>query len=533
MKSISYRRPHFLTLGAFVLFCGSLLHAQPAPLKPNGVEVLTNYFDMLQSDNIESAGYMWTDSDQERATRFGITYTDIPLKVDATSPIIRNLDIMKNHLQRPVKSMETFEKGAWSRMSYGTVVMGKMIEHDYWAVRNGSNFWLCYPQDYYARNWDVVQSKYLRIHVHPDVKKYLNDVALADADSHIEQLARTLSLGNDALKQLADKKIEYFYCDSDSTVMAITGHLTKGTTDLASNDIISAFFPHYHEIVHLLVNIKLHRLPLYTLPLMREGIAVHLGGRWGKAPSALDDLGSFLFRQDFISLDSILTMEDFNRNAQADIAYPVAGLFAGYLLKKEGWDDYQKLYLDLSGPFDSLYIMGKETVKNHLLAATNQSDWDQLIADFGKYLDEQTKNNQVIKPGALEKGDELVANDHVLVREDGDWISFEFMGGDGKPAGNFLFGHDKRLDSVRSMSFDEQYEDSVVFAGYRFGVRYDTNEAGLYDYVSNQLVAKYIWGITPSDLYYDQSNRRIAISLKKDLMGYLLPSNKDHDLLPN
>jgi hypothetical protein len=488
---------------------------------------------MLESGNIESAGFMWTEADQERATRFGISYSDIPLKIDATSPIVRNLEIMKSHLHRPVKTMESFDEGAFVKMTYGTIVLGKLVEHDYWANRTGDYYWLCYPQDYYARNWDVVESKYLRIHVHPDVKKYLSDVALENADSQIEKLAKRLELKGDDIKHLEKAKIEYYYCNNDSTVMQITGHLTKGTTDLASNDLISAFFPHYHEIVHLLVNIKMKSLPLYTLPLMREGIAVYLGGRWGKAPSALDALGAFLYKENFVSLDSILTMEDFKRNAQADIAYPVAGLFAGYLLNKKGWDNYQKLYLELSGPFDTLYAMGKETVKQHLVTAIGEDNWDRLLADFSAYLAEQSEKRSVIKPGALSEGDKVLSNDRVLVRENGDWISFEFMGGEAQPAGNLLFGHDNRLDGASSLSFDEQYQDTLAFAGYRYGVRYDTNEAGLYDYVSNQLVAKYIWGITPSDSYYDQAEKRIAISLKKDLMGDHLPSADDHELLPN
>jgi hypothetical protein len=356
---------------------------------------------------------------------------------------------------------------------------------------------------------------------------------MEDADRGIERLARSLKLDDDAINHMADVKIEYFYCDSDSTVQKITGHLTKGTTDLASNDIISAFFPHYHELVHLLVNMKIRELPLYVLPLIREGIAVHYGGRWGKAPSALDDLGGFLVKEKFIEIDSILTMADFERNAQADIAYPVAGLFAGYLLEKIGWDDYQRLYLDLSGEFDSLYIMGKETVKQHLLTATAIDSWENLIADFIDYISTMGEEERVIKPGAIADGDELFTNDRVTIRENGDWLSFEFNGGESQPAGNLLFGHDTRLENVRSLAFDEQYQDSVVFGGYRFGIRYDTNEAGLYDYVSNQLVAKYIWGITPSEDYYDQSTQQIAISLRKDLMGETVPSKDDHKLLPN
>ena len=533
MNLYRYRSAYAAAICLTLSLCACSLKAQVAPLERNGIETLTDYFDMLRSGNIESAGYMWTESALERSSRFGITYTDIPLKIDATSPIIRHLDMMKGHLQRPVKNLDRLANGAFSRMTFATVVMGKLIEHDYWAARDGEYYWLCYPQDFFSRDWEIVESKYLRIHVHPDMRQYLNEVTLEDADRGVEHLAKVLGLDTKFIGRMSEVKIEYFYCNHDSTVKEITGHLTKGTTDLASNDIISAFFPHYHELVHLLVNMKMHEMPLYTLPLMREGIAVHHGGRWGKAPSALDDLGGFLVKEKFIEIDSILTLADFERNAQADIAYPVAGLFAGYLMGKLGWDGYQRLYLELSGEFDSLYAMGKETIKTHFLAAVGIDTWDNLIADFIDYIITRGEEDRVIKPGALAKGDKVLSNDRVIIKENGDWMSFEFKGGESQPAGNLLFGHDKRLVDAHSFSFDEQYPDSVSFDGYRFGIRYDTNEAGLYDYVSNQLVAKYIWGITPSEDYYDQSTQRIAISLRKDLIGKLTPSEKDHKMLAN
>ncbi|MFQ6008073.1 MAG: hypothetical protein ACE5K8_03890, partial [Candidatus Zixiibacteriota bacterium] len=100
------------------------------------------------------------------------------------------------------------------------------------------------------------------------------------------------------------------------------------------------------------------------------------------------------------------------------------------------------------------------------------------------------------------------------------------------PTGNLLFGLDERLSGSYAVMFDEQYRGKQPFDGYRFGIRFDRNEAGLYDYAANQVIAKYIWGITPSDNYYDSKQNKITIKLKKKLVGDLLPSENNCKLIP-
>jgi len=79
--------------------------------------------------------------------------------------------------------------------------------------------------------------------------------------------------------------------------------------------------------------------------------------------------------------------------------------------------------------------------------------------------------------------------------------------------------------------FNEQYEGAMPFEGYRYGLRFDTNEAGLYDYVTNQLVAKYIWGITPSDDYKNAEGTSIAVKFRKSLCEKAIPSEGSYKLL--
>ncbi|MBU0983338.1 MAG: hypothetical protein KKA42_05680, partial [candidate division Zixibacteria bacterium] len=81
------------------------------------------------------------------------------------------------------------------------------------------------------------------------------------------------------------------------------------------------------------------------------------------------------------------------------------------------------------------------------------------------------------------------------------------------------------LTGQQSSLFKEQTSNGAVPEGYRYGVQFDQNEAGLYDYATNQLLAKYIWGITPSPDYFDAEKGTVRICFKKDILKKTLPES--------
>ena len=104
------------------------------------VELLTQYFDLLVSGNLESAQYLWTESDQERANRFGIEYIDIPIRVDATSPVVENFGVMRAYLNPPVKRYQDLADGFVS-MEYSAMLnSGKPVEYTYYARKIGEYY---------------------------------------------------------------------------------------------------------------------------------------------------------------------------------------------------------------------------------------------------------------------------------------------------------------------------------------------------------------------------------------------------------
>ncbi len=500
----------------------------------SGVTTMTQYFEYLAMDNFEIASDMWTPEARERSLRFGIEFDGIPLKADCGSPLIRTPEVVRNFLQPPIRRYETLAEGGWSALEFHRVMGSRLIEHRYYAEKRGDWFWISNAQDYYAADWEVVESDYFRVRVHPEVRSFVNNAVLAEADRFVEAMADTLGIAEDRVEEIAAKKIEYFYCNSDTLIEKITGHRVMGTLDLGSNDVISANFPHFHEITHLLVNIRLQKLPLYTQPILREGLAVRFGGRWGKHASALLDLGVFLHREKLVELDSIMTMHGFGDDVGADIVYPVAGVFCAYLVDRLGVDKTLDLYLKLSGSFERVYRMDLAEVQSIMVEAAGLADWSALLADFESYTTSQISEHRAAAPGAAAGGKTLLENDRCLVTEEDEWLAFDLASVDGGDAvrGNLLFGLGEGLNGEQSALFLEQYGEEVAFEGHRFGVRYDQNEAGLYDYATNQLLAKYIWGITPSDEYYDAERGRVLIKFRKSLLDGQQPDAADCRLLP-
>jgi hypothetical protein len=499
------------------LWCASSAAGQgQSPL-----DVVKNYIDLLGSGNYESAVQLWLPSCLERAERFGIQYTGIPVRVDATSRWVARAEQLAGYTTEPVRSMENVGDNAQCvRLQLSSVMQGDVLQGWYYVRSDQGFYWLCYPQDAYAKNWAVQETKYFRLHVHPKVAEYVSAAACAQMDGFVEAVADTLGLLKTDLANLAAKKIEFFYCDRDSTVMDITGQLTKGLLDLASNDIISASFPHHHEIIHLLVNIKLKTLPLYTLPMLREGLAVRFGGRWGKGPATLLDLGAFLYRDTLVQLDSMLTVRGFDSGSEMDLMYPVAGVMAAYLWDKLGKQRFWPAYLALSGRQDSITRLSIANVQSALVAATGKKTWADFRADFDIYVRDKMSSLSVSASGAPQSGKTLLTDGHNTVTLDGDWLGFTVTADSGAlPHASFLFYKSESFGDHKSLLFEEHFQGAVPFAGYHYGVRVDQNEAGAYDYAGNLLVGKFILGINGSEHYFDAQHNTVTVRFKRSLLG--------------
>jgi len=514
-------------------FLALLTAASPAlGQHTSAAPILSSYFDMMVSGNFESASFFWNRAAQDRSAKFGIQYQNIPLKIDCNSPIVQNLKVMKDYLQPPVKRYEDLFEGKYQKLYYSAIVQGQNIEHTYYAEFDGRYYWLAYPQDIYARDWPIKETEYFRIHINPDLVKYCTSAMFDEADKFVARMGDSLGLSTFDMRHLQSNKIEFFYCISDGQVEEITGQKTRGVYDKPSSDIISSFFPHNHEVAHLLIDYRLRQLPLFVHPLFEEGLAVNYGGRWGKTPESLMPLGIFLYNEGIVSLDSILSFKGFRNNAESDLAYPLAGLFTKFLLERIGRDRYLTLYREMAGTSKQMSEMPVDTVKAHILRAATIGSWDKLLTAFQKYLTTFKTERYVALPGNSGKGAKVISNKEVVVSDNGEWLEFQFNSPDtSAPRGNLLFGKSAQKEDSVSAMFKEHYENEIPYEGYRYGVRYDVNEAGLYDYAANMLLAKYIAAVDPSKDYYNAQNHKITVRIRKNLTNGVLPSETDYKLL--
>jgi hypothetical protein len=203
----------------------------------------------------------------------------------------------------------------------------------------------------------------------------------------------------------------------------------------------------------------------------------------------------------------------------ADLSYPVAGLLVSFLEERLGRKDLMALYLKLSGSYDEIAGLDKLDIEEAICNATGHGDWLDLTVDLDQYLDRRLEREVAAVPGLSATGRELAVGDGFHVAEDDEWFSFQFTAvGLEAPKGTLLFGYMPELAELQSPLFDEQYQRQQDFQGFRFGLRFDQHEAGLYDFAANQLMAKYIWGIAPSPDYYDADANTISIRFRRHLV---------------
>jgi hypothetical protein len=199
-----------------------------------------------------------------------------------------------------------------------------------------------------------------------------------------------------------------------------------------------------------------------------------------------------------------------------------------------GMPKFLDLYLRLSGKFSEVNSLSIGDIQTTFAEAAGRTSWDDLKTDFANYLKRHQEKKVVALPGLGKQGKKIIDDTRFTVFDNGEWLAFEFAAapGDSLCQGNLIFGPIESLKGHVSSLFESQYRDGTLIDGYRYGVRYDQNEAGLYDYVTNQLVAKYIWGITPSDDYFNTEQKKIAVRFRKSLLGGLLPQKGLCRLLP-
>lgn len=212
------------------------------------------------------------------------------------------------------------------------------------------------PYQLQSKKWHQQESQF--VHLRCQKPQPQDSLRLQLMDEYIRQVAMQLNINPVMFDLMHQGKIVYYRAASEESIEQFTGYRCRGMGILAEDAVVSRFVCHLHELSHILINLAIPQLPLYTHPFLQEGFAVATGGRGGQDASVLLDTAVFLCRAGFISPADLLDATAF-RSMDAGISYPVAGLYSRFLLHTIGVDKYKKLYRNYSnetGNFASINL---------------------------------------------------------------------------------------------------------------------------------------------------------------------------------
>ena len=357
------------------------------------------------------------------------------------------------------------------------------------------------PISYHTRDWKRIDSKHFRFLISDTT--LFNSYCMDNLERYLLKIAELLNFGDRELKELETHKIYYILCKDEEEIKLLTGFQTRGMYNLAYDFVITTFNAHYHELLHLLMNFKLQRLPLYTHPFFQEGFAVAFGGRGGKEPDVILRLGLFLYNSEMLDYSSLLSREDFYR-VNVSLSYPVSGLYSKFLVEQIGIEEYLGLYQKFSGTADEV-----EKMEIHENELPGRADWNEFADDYSQKtaidFEDSEVQTQLIYDGASARIFE-------------DSLSYYFNLRD-----TLLIGADANTKGYRSKKFSRVFKNRE-YQGEKYLILADSNEISIYNLFSNNLIANYVSSFSESHAPVPSENGLYYFSVRKYIFDAELKS---------
>lgn len=436
----------------------------------------TAFLEALLAHPDSMADFLDTD-DLAIANRLGISYPEAPCK-----PLISwGLSEQEGELldeegldgQFVIQDLD----GDYSRLTL--FPDGPLASHS-WIFRDGR---VVSSILYGIGNWRRIDSEHFRFFVSDTT--LFHPANIEALESFLTDTAVLLGMTQADLDRLARNKIYYCFCSSTEEIEELTGFQARGMYILSHDLIVSTYSAHTHELAHLLMNYTLQTPHLYTHPFLLEGFAVAVGGRGGKAPDILGQLGVSILKSGWLELEGLLDTQGFYRE-NASMSYPGTGVYNRFLLEDLGSTDYLELYDRYGGSGQAVLTM---RIDNGDLP-------DQVL--WLRYLEEQSAAG-AISPGApgLEQSEGTIA---FQPDSAGTRISFAVprtsLAFEGPPA-----------EDYRSFLFEE-LQEGEPYAGQRYFVRASGAEAAVYDLYTNTMLAFFSTGFSPDPVEIPEMDGR-------------------------
>ncbi len=435
---------------------------------------LSIYAQILSKDNAEhfvrdliwnpDSIQSWLDEHSIRtAHRLGIEYQGVVCKNLISYDLEDSLKhlIKQKHLPYSIV-LDTIEQG----YTHLLLRLGNnlRIMNFYFKARQ-----LISPFSYFSRYWKTFDSKYFRFALSDTA--LFNSYSIQQLEYFMSNMATLLDFDQQEIQILQENKIYYYLCQDEDEIERITGFRTRGMYSLAYDAVITTYNTHYHELVHLLINYKLHRLSLYTHPFLQEGLAVAFGGRGGLDYRVVLPLGDFLINSQFVEISELFDRQSFMQ-MDASLSYPIAGLYTRFLLETKGIGFYLNLYQKHNGEADDPFVRRIQVA--------------ELPADssFRSYVSNSFKQELISLEQASPQSNIIIENDSVKVFQDDQ--KYYFLMQD-----YLLLNTDLHFPRYASKKFREVLPHRT-YHGEKYLIRVTADEISVYNLFTNELIASYV-----------------------------------------
>ena len=319
---------------------------------------------------------------------------------------------------------------------------------------------------YHTSTWHTKESEHFRFLISDTTRFHPANIELLEAS--FTEIARLLKFTPADLLRIKKEKIIYCFCNSQEEIKQLTGYAPRGMYILSHDIIISTYSAHIHELAHLLMNYKLQNPSLFTHPLLLEGFAVAVGGRGGKTPEILNQLGLFLWKSEWVDMADFIAAQKF-WGQNASISYPGSGAYVKFLIQKMGIDAFIKLYSKYGGNQAEISSMGIA-----LADVPRRGTWK-------KYLKLSLENDTVHPSDGYPES--LEGSYAFKPTNGGQKYAFAL------PAKTLVYEADHQLE-FSSDVFDELLPHQS-YTGAKYLIRSSESEIGVYDLYTNTMIGFY------------------------------------------
>lgn len=235
--------------------------------------------------------------------------------------------------------------------------------------------------------WVATRTPSARVFVRPGSWPDLG--AMIALETKLQSLAALMQVEAASLASLRERPIEYFLVDEPGILESFGAGDIEGLAYPEHRLIVSKRLPHEHELVHVLLHLRLPGRRGDNQPFLQEGLASYLGGNGADGELTVLAHGDRLLADGAVDLASLWTVAGWQSGRlEAYDRYAVAARFVQFLVEEAGdFEQLRQLARLLAGEIDA--IAGRPwSILRVQIEGVYDIDWLDLVRDFEHWRSE-------------------------------------------------------------------------------------------------------------------------------------------------